>query len=221
MKFLTLILMVVPSFMHANTNVDCYQNEAVKSIRADLDEWNIKLWREYPYLYVFQDETNYNSIFEDDPEAFVLFAKRDGKMLGFLQANPLDSSFLEQDHYTPHSQLEQIRKKGFDPSKILYISCFLMMGEERSNLEAINQLFDQAIEQAKKLGKIQICYMEIVEDEKHPLRPSPFVPLEPWNDLGKEFRSMDVTLEMNWPTLQPDGNVKEEAHQMAFYVMDL
>ena len=209
------------SFMHADTKIECYQKEAIKTVRTILDEWNIKLWREYPYFYVFQDETNYNSIFEKDPEAFVLFAEKDGIKLGLLQANPLDSSFLEQDLYTPYEQIDKFRKRGFDPSKILYISCFLMAQEERSNLEAISLLFNRAIEQAKKMGKTQICYMEIIEDEKHPLRPVPYIPLEPWRDLEKKFRSMDIVSEMCWPTLRADGEVKEEVHQMAFYIMDI
>lgn len=162
-----------------------------------------------------------NSIFEDDPDAFVLFAEREGVKLGLIQANPLDSSFLEQDLYTPHQQIDKFRINGFDPNKILYVSCFLMARQERSNLEAINLLFNKTIEQAKKMGKTQICYMEIVENENHPLRPAPYIPLEPWGDLQREFRSMNVTIDMSWPTLKAGGEVLDEVHQMAFYVMDI
>ncbi len=221
MRFLSIILVVVSSFMYADIKVECFQKEAVKTVRTVLDEWNIQLWREYPYLYVFQEETNYNSIFEEDPEAFVLFAEKDGVKLGLLQANPLDSSFFKQEPYTPHEQLDKFARNGFDPSKMLYVSCFLMAREERSNLEAINLLFNKTIEQAKKMGKTQICYMEIVENENHPLRPAPYIPLEPWGDLEKKFRSMNVTIEMSWPTLKAGGEVLNEVHQMAFYVMDI
>lgn len=220
-NILTFILISAPTFMHTNTQIKCFQKESVKTIRAVLDEWNIELLREYPYLYVFQNETDYNSIFEDDPDAFVLFAERDGVKLGLLQANPLDSSFLEQDLYTPHQQIDKFKINGFDPSKILYVSCFLMAREERSNLEAINLLFNKTIEQAKKMGKTQICYMEIVENENHPLRPVPYIPLEPWGDLEREFRSMNVMIEMSWPTLKVGGEVLNEVHQMVFYIMDI
>jgi hypothetical protein len=220
-RFLAIILIAAPSLMHANMKVVCFQKEAVKSVRTILDAWNIELWREYPYLYVFQEETDYNSIFEEDPEAFVLFAERDGVKLGLLQANPLDSSFLKQDLYTPYGELDKFRANGFDLSKILYISCFLMGREERSNFEAINLLFDKTIEQAKKMGKTQICYMEIIEDDKHPLRPVPYIPLEPWRDLEKNFRTTNIIIEMRWPTLKVSGEVMKETHKMAFYILDI
>lgn len=201
--------------------VECFQNQAVEEIRPLLDEWGIQLFREFPYLYVYQEETDYNTIFEIDPDAFVLFAEKDERKIGVIQANPLNSPFLEKELYTPYGCLDQIRAKGFDPDKILYISCFLMLKEERLNLDAITLLFDNAIGIAKKMGKTQICYMEIVQDPEHPLKPLSYISPEPWRDLMMDFRNMDVRIEMAWPTLQPDGTVREEAHAMVLYVMDI
>lgn len=208
--------------VNAMTTVESYRTDDVKAIRPLLDDWNIQLFREYPYLYVYQQENDYNTIFEVDPDSFVLFAERDGEKIGLLEANPLDSLFFGQARYAPSAEmLEEFKKNGFDPSKILYITCFLMAKPERGNLEAINLLFDRAIEQAECMGRTQICYMGIIEDEKHPLRPSPYVPLEPWNDLNRQFRSMGVVTEMSWPTLQSNGEVLEKTHKMKFYVTDL
>lgn len=222
-KFPLIILVAMTSFIHASMKIELFQKEAVKTVRTVLDQWNIELWREYPYLYVFQNgiDSDYNSIFEEDPEAFVLFAERSGEKIGLLQANPLNSSFLEKGSYTPYEELDKFISNGFDPSKILYVSCFLMAREERSNLEAIHLLFERTIELAKRMGKTQICYMEIIEDENHPLRPVPYIPLEPWRVLGKNFRSMDIITTMRWPTLKMEEEVVEEEHQMAFYVMDI
>jgi hypothetical protein len=222
LKFLALILFFIPLMVNAMTTVESYRADDVKTIRPLLDDWNIQLFREYPYLYVYQEESDYNTIFEVDPEAFVLFAERDGEKIGLLEANSLDSPFFANARYTPSAEiLEEFKKNGFDPSKILYISCFLMAKPERGNLEAINLLFDRAIEQAECMGKTQICYMGMIEDEKHPLRPNPYIPLEPWNDLGRDFRSMGVVAEMSWPTLQANGKVLEEMHKMKFYVTDI
>lgn len=157
--------------------ITCYQGQRVPEVRPLLDEWGIQLFREFPYLYVYQDETDYNAIFETDPEAFVLFAEKNGKKIGVIQANPLNSPFLEQELYTPFTCLEEIRQKGFNPDCILYISCFLMLQEERMNHEAMTILFHSAIELAKKMGKTQICYMEIIHNPDHPLKPYPYIPL--------------------------------------------
>lgn len=220
-KILLCASFFAPAAMNAETKVEVYQNGAVKKIRSIIDEWTVNLLREYPYLYVFQGETDYNTLFEKDPDSFVLFAEKDGHKIGILEANPLDSKFLQNSDYTPYHHVDQIRKKGFDPSKILYVTCFMMAKGERKNKEAINLLFNKAVELAKKMGKTQICYMEVVEDAKHPLKPSPYVPLEPWGELEKRSKSMNVEMEMSWPTLQPNGEVKEQSHKMAFYVIDI
>jgi len=201
--------------------ISCYQNQRVVEMRPLLDEWGIRLFREFPYLYVFQDETDYNTIFEVDPQAFVLFAEINGQKIGVIQANPLNSPFLAQELYTPSERLDQIKQNGFDPEQMLYISCFLMLPEERMNQEAINLLFDQAMAMAKTMGKKQICYMEIVYEPDHALKPASYKPLEPWCDLGINFKPMGVQVEMSWPTLQPDSCVKQEAHVLALYYMDL
>jgi hypothetical protein len=201
--------------------ITCYQGQKVREVRPILDEWCIQLFREFPYLYVYQEETDYNTIFETDPEAFVLFAEKNGKKIGVIQANPLNSSFLEQELYTPFARLEEIRQKGFDPDRILYISCFLMLQEDRMNHKAMTLLFDSAIELAKKMGKTQICYMEITHNPDHPLKPYPYIPLEPWRDLGVNFQSMDVQMQISWPTLQSDKTVRQEDHIMALYYVDL
>ncbi len=203
------------------TQIECYRSEAVTELRPVLDAWAHGNYREYPYLYVFQQENDYNKIFEVDPTAFVLFAEKKGKKIGLLQANALDSSFLKNAKYTPYLAVDQIQERGFDPEKTLYITSFLTTTEERSNKEMLSELFNRAVEIAKEKGKTQICYMEIVQDSSHPLKPTPYTPIEPWSELNVPFRSTGVQIEMSWPTLQPNGQVKEEAHTLEIFITDI
>lgn len=215
------VLMVIPTFSMASTTVESYSNTQVKNIRPVLDEFLYKVLKEYPYLYVYQKESDYNSIFEKDPKAFILLAQKDGKLIGALQANPLDSSYFNGEDYTPEKFITKIKKNGFDPKKILYVSTFMLSKDERTNSTVINQMFDRTAEIAKKMGDTQICYMEIVETKNHPLRPNPYVSIEPWKELGRKIKNMNVDSTMSWPTLQSDGKVKNEEHKMALYVIDL
>ena len=201
--------------------IQCYRNEAVTELRPVLDAWAHSNYREYPYFYVFQKENDYNKIFEIDPTAFVLFAESNEKKIGLLQANALDSSFLKDARYTPYLAMDQIQEKGFDPEKTLYITSFLTTKEERLNREMLSKLFDRAVEIAKEMGKKQICYMEIVQDFSHPLTPNPYIPIEPWSELNVLFRTTGIQIEMKWPTLQPDGQVKEEAHILEIFITDI
>jgi len=134
---------------------------------------------------------------------------------------PIHSPYLKDQHYTPAAYLDQIKKQGYNPDNIYYISCFLLQKEERQNLATALLLFKKAVEFAKKLGKTQICYMEITADPAHPLKPQNFIPCEPWALLNKPFNSMNVTVESSWPTLQADGSVKEQQHKLPLYVMDI
>jgi len=203
------------------TTITSHRNETVKELRPILDQWAIDAYREYPYFYVFQQETDYNTIFEVDPDAIVLFAERDGKKVGMISASPLSSPYLQEQAYTPSGYLDQIKSQGYNPETIYYISCFLLKQDERQSLQTATLLFNQAVMFAKSLGKTQICYMEITADPTHPLKPTPYFPCEPWALLNKPFTSMNVTVEATWPTLQADGSVLEELHKMPLYVMEI
>lgn len=200
----------------AMTKIECYRNEAVKEIRPILDEWAISDYREYPYLYVYQGESDYNTIFEVDPTAFVLFAVQDGQKIGHISANALDSPYFGTSLYTPATVLEEIRGKGIDPAKVLYISCFLM--KDRLNRDAACELFHRAVEIGREMGKTDICYMGIREDLRHPLRPNPYIPIEPWSLLDAAFQKIGVEIVISWPTLQQNGDVEEEAHTLEFFM---
>ncbi len=215
------IFLIMPAFSLASTTIEVYKNTEVKKISPQVDGFLYQVLKEYPYLYVNQKETNYNSIFEKDPKAFVILAKKHGKVVGALQANPLDSRYFKNQAYSPEKFLEHIKKNGYSLNKILYISTFMLSKDERSNSDLINQMFDKTTDMAKKLGDSQICYMEILEAKNHPLRPNSYVPPEPWGKLGKNIKNMNVESTMSWPTLQADGKVKNESHKMAFYVIDL
>lgn len=203
------------------TTITQYRHDEVKALRPILDQWAIDAYREYPYLYVYQEETDYNTLFEVDPDAIVLFAERDGQKLGMISASPLNSPYLKEQAYTPSAYLDQIKAQGFNPDTLYYISCFLMQQDERQNREVAILLFDKAVEFAKSLGKTQIAYMEIAADSNHPLKPKNFLPCEPWALLNKPFRSMNISVVTAWPTLQTDGSILEQSHSLPLYVMDI
>lgn len=201
------------------TTIECYKGEEVKELRSLLDDWAIRAYREYPYFYVFDDETDYNTMFEVDPTAFVLFAEQDGQKIAHLSANALDSPFLESTNYTPIDALEAIQEQGFDLSQVLYISCFLM--DDPQNKQVANQLFQKAVEMAHQMGKTDICYMAMVEQNDHPLKPAPYYPVEPWGLLDVTFEKMGIEVNISWPTLLPSGEVEETSHRLELFMLKI
>lgn len=215
------IASILPAEAADGIKIETYRGNAVKNLRPLLDAWARCQYREYPYFYVYQKESDYNKIFEVDPTAFVLFAEQNGKKTGLLQANALDSDCLKTERYSPYSAIDLMKQRGYDPSKILYITSLLTTKEEYSNHKMISDLYNQAVKMAKEMGKKQICYMEIIPNESHPLKPTNYVPIEPWSELDIPFKTTGVRIPMSWPTLQPNGNVREETHKMEIFIADI
>ncbi|MBS0629258.1 MAG: hypothetical protein JSS30_03430 [Verrucomicrobia bacterium] len=197
------------------TTIECYKNEDVTKVRQILDDWAIRAYREYPYFYVYDEETDYNTMFEVDPTAFVLFADQGGKEIAHLSANALDSPLLATNTYAPIDALDEIETKGYDLKKILYISCFLM--EDRQNKDVANLLFYQAVEIAKEMGKTHLCYM--AHRQEPTLKPEPHVPVEPWHLLESEFENLGVEVQISWPTLLPNGGTEEKSHTLELFIL--
>lgn len=212
--------LITPAICMATTTIEIYRNNQVQAISSILDNFVHNVVKEYPYLYVYQKENDYNTIFEKDPKSFVLLAKKDGKVIGSLQANPLDSPYFKGHKYTPEEALAQIKKNGFDTNKILYVSTFMLSKNQRSNSILAKKMFNKTLEIAKSMGYTKICYDEIVETKNHPLKPNPYLPLEPWHELGRKIKNMNVEISMNWPTLQANGKVKNEDHKLIFYLIE-
>lgn len=184
-----------------------------------IDAWAITNFKKYPYLYVPRPEDVGNhAIFNIDPQSLIISAAKDGNIVGLLAALPLNSPFLQQAPYNPSLILDHIRTKGFNPDTILYICFFLVAPQERLNKPLIQSMYDAASHHARLMGKTQICYIDIEEDTNHPLRPSPYIPLEPWNEVNASFKHMDITMTLSWPTAQTDGSVQESEHTVGLFV---
>lgn len=98
---------------------------------------------------------------------------------------------------------------------------FLIAPEYRNNEMFIMSMYNALVKEAQKRGKTQICYIDIVRDENHPLKPASFVSPEPWGETITGFESMGISVELSWPTEQADGSVKEEANILQFYIKNI
>lgn len=198
--------------------INTYRGEAIREFSPILNEWAIKQYRKFPYLYISQGEMLPYDVLCGDPNAFVLFAEKNGEKVGTLSAHPLDSSSLNLK-YSPISKLGELEEKGYDPGKILYVASFLVADEERENRTLIEEIYLKSVALAKQMGMTKICYFTTLREENHPLKPVPYIPVEPWE--GFHFYFSGITFDLSWPTLQEDGSVKECVSTQAIYMHDL
>lgn len=200
--------------------IKIYRGKEEKHLVPMINAWVISHYMSFPFLYANQGETLANHVFFEDPNGFALFAEKGDQKVGMMLAIPLNSPVLDVQ-YSPFPMLSQMKEKGFDPDKILYGAVFVIAEEERQNQELIARMYQEAVSLAKKMGKTHICYFTTIREDHHPLKPTPYIPPEPWEELTPSPRSMDITIDLTWPTLQVDGSVKECINPQALYILDI
>ncbi len=194
--------------------------EKEKDLLPIVNQWVISHYIQFPFLYAYQGEALPNHVFFEDQNAFVLFAEKEGKRVGLMMALPLDSYFLDVK-YSPYPTLAEMEQKGFDPHKTLYVACFLVAKEERSDREIAIRLYQRTVDLAKKMGKTHICYFTTVREEDHLLKPSPYISVEPWDEVTNPFRYTGIMFDLIWPTLQSDGSVKDCTNPQALMIKEI
>lgn len=197
-----------------------YSEERVLPVLPLLQDWVEEAFLGYPYLWVAPKEREIyppNAHLADEKNAIIVVVQCQGKIVGIASGNPLDSPVLEP---VLQPMLKQIAKQGFDPSQMFYMPYFLTSSEYRNDAALVEMMYQYYVDFARSIGKSQICYFQDRGMPVHPLRPEPFVEIEPWH-LIQGFRSMNVQMDLAWPTLQPDGSVRDQMHTMEFFVQDL
>lgn len=202
--------------------VQTFSREEVLPLLPLLHEWCTKHFFGFPYYYAPPKEQlihPFDTVYVNEKEALVVIAKQSNEVIGIASGVSLDSFYLDfnvGNVFSPEL-IEQFREKGFQPNEVLYVGYFLMAESHKENARAVLEIFDQFIAAAKKWGKKQICYIQVLCEESR-TKDSP----EPYGTIIPGFRHSGVVMpNLSWPTLQSDGSMQIENHDMAFYIMDV
>lgn len=202
--------------------VQTFSREEVLPLLPLLHEWLAKHLIGFPYYYAPPKEQlihPFDSVYVNEKEALVVIAKQSNEAIGIASGISLDSFYLVYNlgNVFPAELIEQFKEKGFQPNEILYVGYFLMAEGHKENTRAVLEIFDQLVAAAKRWGKKQICYIQVLCDESR-MKESP----EPYGTIIPGFRPSGVEmLNQSWPTLQSDGSMQMQSHDMAFYIMDI
>lgn len=203
--------------------VQTFSREEVLPLLPLLHEWLAKHLLGFPYYYAPPKEQlihPFDTVYVNEKEALVVIAKQSNEVIGIASGVSLGSFYLNNNVvgnvFSPEL-IEQFKEKGFQPNEVLYVGYFLMAECHKENTRAVLEIFDQLIAAAKKWGKKQICYIQVLCDESR-IKESP----EPYGTIIPGFRHSGVVmLNLSWPTLQSDGSMQMQSHDMAFYIMDI
>jgi len=207
-----------------------YSTEQVAPLLPLLQDWGVREFVRYPYLWVPPQDEIFEAyaLLAEEKNSLVTLVKHQGKVIAVAAGVPFDAERLHalfdgkdtEVHLEP-SVLQRVRQMGFDPSQIFYMSYFLTAPEYRNDKHLVELIYDKYVQFIRSIGKSQICYFDDLGRADHPLKPENPAPIEPWGVVLHGFRSMHVKKEFSWPTVQQDGSVKDEIHHLEFFVKDV
>ncbi len=179
--------------------------------------------REFPYLYAPPSRQIINptdTIYVNEKDALVTVVENAEGIIGIASGLPLSSYYLAAHYFSP-AIIEKFREKGYNPENIGYMGYFLMRPKFQNDADLIHSIYRSFVEKAKLLGKTQICYIDVIRSDTHPLRPNTYSHPEPYSHTIKGFSKTAIEIESTWPTFQVGGEIKDESHQLVFYISAL
>ncbi len=198
-----------------NFAIQSYHREEVISLLPILYKWSLA-FQQPPYSFAgfHQDDIidSQDIMYVNDKNALVVIAKIDECIVGIGAGLPFDSSYV-RFHFekTQLNFYETVANKGYDVSKLFYITFILMAPDYRDNRQLPNTIFEEFSRFAIGLGQTGICRME---DRTLSSKD----PIETWVSHVDGFKKMGISFNKNWLTYAEDGSVQEREHHLEFFL---
>lgn len=160
--------------------VEAMTGEAIERAIDDLARLRITVFADYPYLYDgdLSYEAQYLREFAAAPDAVLISALDDGRIVGAATASPMRAQKAE--FRAPFEML------GLDTSAMFYLGESVLLPEYRG--QGIGHaFFDGREAQARVCGAQTATFAAVVRPEDHPDRPADYQPLDAfWRKRGYE-----------------------------------
>jgi|SRR5689334_893730 len=197
-----------------------YCMEEIEPMLPLLETWLKRGFGQYPYLWRPPEEEKIspgNHTLLSEKNAIVTCVKKGDQVVAVAGGIAVDSALLQ---LLGNTVVEEMKKQHFDPSQMIYMMYFLTAPEYLNEPKLVELVYNHYSNFAFQMGKSQLCFFEYFGQDDHPLKPEYPTPIEPWGHAITGYRNMNLKVEQSWPTLQPDGSVLHEAHQVEFFVKD-
>ena len=175
-------------------------------------QWRIQEFKRFPYLY--EGNLEYESMYmhecEENPEAVLIVGERKGEILGFTTGIPIG---------TMSDLLKSLRTKLPNAHEYYYLAecIFAPTVRGRGFAQKGIKLFEEVV---NDLGYKKICFLTVIRDKNHPLRPARYLDKDPIWQRWK-YQKTELVLEFPWPTIQEDGSVIDFLNPMRFWEKDI
>jgi hypothetical protein len=207
--------------------LNTYATEQIEPLLPLLQEWGEREFIQYPYLWVPEKGKIFASyaLLARENNARMIIVKNRDQIIAVAAGVPFDAaelqSIFDDDAQSDTCLLAKVKEQGFDPSRMFYMSTFCTAPEFHNDSRLVDLIYQSYVDFIRSIGRDQICYFEDKGRPDHPLKPEVPIPIEPWGCVIQGFQNMQVKKTFSWPTLQADGSVQEEAHQLEFFVKNI
>lgn len=192
--------------------IDIHKGKSIEKFADDISRLRIEAFREYPYLYDgnLEYEQNYIKGYTQNPEASLVVANIEEKIVGFLTGIPLSSDF------------DLTRKcDGLFLDKNINIKSYYYYGEiiilpQYRGLGLHNLLPTEMDKVAMSMKFQNACFLSVVRPENHPLKPTKYR----YPGILAErngYKKMNLCINYQWPTILPDGQTKDAENILEFW----
>ncbi|MCL5780740.1 MAG: GNAT family N-acetyltransferase [Firmicutes bacterium] len=176
----------------------------------------IKYFREYPYLYDgnLEYERLYLGSYINNEKAILVLAKDCDKIIGLSTAIPLVS-----DYHILEGAADIFSNSGLKPDEFYYFGEIIILPEYRGRGIA-SLIFKQQEEYARSLGYKGVCFLVVIREGDHPLKPKDYEePDAKWMHMGYEKTNTYTYFE--WPTIQPSRETENVNNKMVYWIKKL
>lgn len=183
--------------------------EAIAPIIEGLAALRIRVFRDWPYLYVGDAdyEASYLRVYQDNPRAVIAAAFDGDRLVGAATGLPLSDADPEF----------QAAFEGQEVSDIFYCAESVLLPEYRGQ-GAGHRFFDLREGHARGLGFRRVCFCGVIRPDDHPARPTDYRPLDAfWRKRG--YAPLPgVTAHFGWRDI---GAQEETQKPMQFWMRTL
>jgi len=188
----------------------------ISSYIDSIAEFRINVFKEFPYLYQgnVEGERKYLVNYANDPQATLIVAKVNSKLVGIATGIPLNASL----HLLDDIRIE-LSKKSFDPKKFYYCGEMIIL-EDYRNQGLGAKLYEQQKSQIQCWGFTYFCALTVKRSTTHPLKPKNYIDIKNFLDkIG--YKKFGFELPCHWPTILSSGKVKNIKNKLILWTKEI
>jgi len=197
-----------------NFELEIARNKNIEKYIDLIAQWRIEHFREFPYLYEgkIENERKYLKHYAVDPKGMVILAKQQNEIIGIVTGIPFSSE-------TSTIAALKALPENYSFDEYYYLGEIIIPGKFRG-MGLMRSLCEKQEFAAKEMGFSKMCLLTVIRNKDHSLMPDGY---KSSDDKFAHYGYVKtaMTVDINWPTIQIKGSVKEAKNSLALWLKNM